>query len=367
MQHITRTLNDITNKSIDWKTPLLILTGSKPDITFIIIYNFWEKVYYNHVNSEFPSDSTKKLGRFVGASDTVGHALTYKILSNENKIIFRSRIRSTENTNIQNKILEPSLQKESVKSKFNRDNELPMISPDDLIGRIFLREPSSDGTRLYAKIVDKILSDDQERISDSRYIKCEFDDIVTYIDIINHIEKKEDEDTGWKFSSITNHQGPLSKGDKDYKGSRFNVLVNWDSGESTYEPLDLIGRDDLITCALYDKKHNLLNLPGWKRFKRIIAREKDYSRMINKTKLQSTEEPTGIILKNHQHAMDIDRKTGNDKWLQAEQTELQQIQEYNTFIDMDKGTVMPHEFTKTRIHSISQNHLMKVSILELYR
>ena len=80
-----------------------------------------------------------------------------------------------------------------------------------------------------------------------------------------------------------------------------------------------------------------------------------------------TEEPTGIIPRNHQHAMDINRKNGNDKWLQAEQVELQQIQEYDTFINMGKGTVMPHEFTKTRIHSISQNHLMKVSILELYR
>ena len=151
---------------------------------------------------------------------------------------------------------------------------MPTISPDALIGRTFLQDPTSDSTRLRAKIVEKIQSNDQERTLDPRFIKfcCtvnngEFDDIVTYINIINHIEKKEEEDTGWKFSSITGHQGHLSKGDENYKGSRFNVSVNWDFGESMNKHLDLIGKDDPITCALYGKKHNLLNIPGWKRFK----------------------------------------------------------------------------------------------------
>ena len=70
----------MANKSIGWKTPMQMLTGTKPDITAIIIYKFWEKVYYAHVNPEFPYDSTEKLGRFVGVADDVGHALTYKIL-----------------------------------------------------------------------------------------------------------------------------------------------------------------------------------------------------------------------------------------------------------------------------------------------
>ena len=43
----------------------------------------------------------------------------------------------------------------------------------------------------------------------------------------------------WKFKSITGHQGPLSRSDKNYKGCRYNVLVNWESGESTYEPLNI--------------------------------------------------------------------------------------------------------------------------------
>jgi hypothetical protein len=49
---------------------------------------------------------------------------------------------------------------------------------------------------------------------------------------------------------------------KDYKGLTYNVLVAWETVESTYEPLDLIASDDPITCAEYALKHNLLDVPG---------------------------------------------------------------------------------------------------------
>ena len=66
----------------------------------------------------------------------------------------------------------------------------------------------------------------------------------------------------WKFKSISAHQGPPSKADKDYKVSHFNVLVNWETGESTYEPLYLIAADDLVSCAIYAKENKLLEEPG---------------------------------------------------------------------------------------------------------
>ena len=128
-----------------------MLHGSKPHITSIVIYNFWEKVYYRHIGSKFPCNSTEKLGRFVGASDTIGHALTYKILSDENKIVFRSRIRSAENPRIKNRILESSPQHEFIKSKINRIGELPTISPDDLIGRTFFTRSNTRWHKITCK------------------------------------------------------------------------------------------------------------------------------------------------------------------------------------------------------------------------
>jgi hypothetical protein len=63
------------------------------------------------------------------------------------------------------------------------------------------------------------------------------------------------------------------------------VLVEWESGETTYEPLDLIASDDPVMCAEYAKQHDLLDTAGWKRFRRYAKSEKKLSRMINQAKL----------------------------------------------------------------------------------
>ena len=106
------------------------LYGMKPDISAIVIFCFWEKVYYKHIYAHFPNDSTEKIGRFVGVADSVGHTLTYKILSDEQRIIFRSRIRSAENTDVNNKIFEPLTEKSHLQSKLNINGMLPTIQPD---------------------------------------------------------------------------------------------------------------------------------------------------------------------------------------------------------------------------------------------
>ena len=201
---------------------------------------------------------------------------------------------------------------------------LPTIQPDNLIGKTFLRKPSSDGIRLRAKIIEQIKSDDDQRTNDPRFIKfrCtvndgEFEDIVTYVDIINHIEKDDDECNNWKFKSINGHEGTLSKEDHNYKGLRFNLLINWDAGERTYEPLDLIAKDDPVSCAVYAKKNGILNQPGWKRFKRIISRKDQFTRMINNTNVSKKTKENylfGVMIpQNHQHAMELDLKAGNNK------------------------------------------------------
>ena len=64
---------------------------------------------------------------------------------------------------------------------------------------------------------------------------------------------------------MTAHLEPLSKNDKNYNGSRYIVLVNWDSCKSTYETLNIIVADDPVTCVIYGMKNNLLHKKGWKR------------------------------------------------------------------------------------------------------
>ena len=102
LEHVTHILNHIANKSLGCLSPLQVMYGNKPDISSFLIFQFWEKVYYKHVNAEFPHGSTEKIGRFVGVAEDVGLAMTYKVISDERKIIYHSRIRSATNTNVKN-------------------------------------------------------------------------------------------------------------------------------------------------------------------------------------------------------------------------------------------------------------------------
>ena len=75
--------------------------------------------------------------------------------------------------------------------------------------------------------------------------------------------------TSTSLGPITGHQGPLLPQDENYKGSKYNVMVEWETGEISEEPLSLIAADDPVTCAEYAKKHDLLHLDGWKRLYHI--------------------------------------------------------------------------------------------------
>jgi hypothetical protein len=51
-------------------------------------------VLYAKYDGKFPSDSTELKGRFVGIAENVGHSMTYKILTEDDKIIHRAVARS---------------------------------------------------------------------------------------------------------------------------------------------------------------------------------------------------------------------------------------------------------------------------------
>ena len=63
-----------------------------------------------------------------------------------------------------------------------------------------------------------------------------------------------------RFRAIIGHQGPLLASDPDWKGSKYEVQVEWETGEITFEPLSIIAADDPVTCAAYAKENDLLAL-----------------------------------------------------------------------------------------------------------
>ena len=85
---------------------------------------------------------------------------------------------------------------------------------------------------------------------------------MSYVQILDHLDHQEQQEDLYKFGAITGHQGPLSPQDENYKGSKYNVMVEWETREIADEPLSLIAVDDPVTCAEYAKKPDLLHLDG---------------------------------------------------------------------------------------------------------
>ena len=97
------------------------------------------------------------------------------------------------------------------------------------------------------------------------------------------------EDGFYKFDCIKDHKGPYIPSDPDYLGSSYNLLIEQETGETTWEPLTNIIASDPYTCAIYAKKHNLLNTPGWKLLKRHARTARRLIRTLKKSKYRQTK------------------------------------------------------------------------------
>ena len=134
--------------------------------------------------------------------------------------------------------------------------------------------------------------------------------IISYNQVLNYLEKdNQDDETPYDFRAITDHQRPLDSDDPNYKASLYNVMVEWETGEITEEPLSIRAADDPVTCAAYAQKLNLYNFPGWKRLKNIARNQESLTRNINKTKIRhvrrsATYQFAYLIPRDYKHALD---------------------------------------------------------------
>ena len=90
------------------------------------------------------------------------------------------------------------------------------------------------------------------------------EELISYNQLVDHLEAAGNEDNEinddlFKFRALIGHQGPLKPTDPNWKGCKFNVLVEWETGEKTYEPLSILAADDPVTCATYAKENDLLH------------------------------------------------------------------------------------------------------------
>ena len=68
--------------------------GVTPDISIILLYTFYQPVFYATHDQHFPSDSEERAGFWVGFAEHCGDSLTHMVLDAVTlKIIYRSALR----------------------------------------------------------------------------------------------------------------------------------------------------------------------------------------------------------------------------------------------------------------------------------
>ena len=246
---------------------------------------------------------------------------------------------------------------------------MAVFDPNDLVGRTFLRTNEEDGQRFRLRIVEAIDKHHDGPLREPKHMQfrvsvnndqCE--EMMSHKEIVDAIEADQaEEEAGdrlWKFQRILGHQ-TVKSGDPDYKGSSINVLIEWCTGEKTYEPLTLIAQTDPVTCTIYAMENDLLDQPGWKRFARLSRRQKKLLRLANQAKLRSfrrsPKHQHGFqIPHNYAEALELDKQNGNDKWQKAVEAEMAGLDECNVFRDLghkDKANV-PNGYKRIRIHLV---------------
>ena len=140
-------------------------------------------------------------------------------------------------------------------------------------------------------------------------------------------------------------------------------MVEWESGEVTYEPLTLISKDDPITCAVYAKKHDLLDTTGWKHLKRYAKTSKRLIRAVKQSRIRQVRASARYqhgfqVPKDYNDAIGLDKENSHTHWQDAMDLELTQIHEYKVFKDTGKAqfhngkAVTPDGFQKIRVHFV---------------
>ena len=164
---------------------------------------------------------------------------------------------------------------------------MPTFDTKDLIGRTFLLPPEEHGERYRSNVTRKVVEIiDQEnghRVENINFIldisNGKVEELISYNQLLEHLETAQTNDLGidqrlFKFRAIIGDQGPLPASDPDRKGSKYNVQVEWEIGEITFDPVSVIAADDPVTCAAYAKQHDLLAVEGWCRFKNLAKKDK---------------------------------------------------------------------------------------------
>ena len=93
-------LNHIECDAFNGSIPLLVLYWLTPDIIIMLLYTFYQPVFYAIHDQYFPLESEEQAAHWVGFGEHGGDAMTHKLLDKiTQKIIYRRAVRPITRAN----------------------------------------------------------------------------------------------------------------------------------------------------------------------------------------------------------------------------------------------------------------------------
>jgi hypothetical protein len=358
--------NHTARTSLNNRTPLEKRTGHTPDISKFLSFRWWEPVYFLN------KDGIECLGRWAGVAEHVGDELTYIVISEKTgQAIFRSDIRTATDPNAPNFRaeviaginLQPSAPKDEgsqpVFPLFGSDESAPVdekvhpFMPEELIGKTVMRE-DAEGNIVRSEIVLVLLKQDKDNtrkrvkfLIETKNGNESAEEIMEYNELCDLVEKQlhaiENDNLGGvrMFDRILAHQGPLTVKDPRYKGLSYNLLIEWDGMEPTWEPLNIIAADDKVSCAIYGEANGLLDTKVWKNLKKeALNIRKVYKRVQEVLKAKhEAKYKYGIRIPDRTKSFaECDAENGNTAWADANQLEIDLLEAFKAFEDHGEFT-----------------------------
>lgn len=379
-------LNVLANPQLNWRTPMERGMGITPDISPFIQFQWYEPVLFLDDDASFPSTRERK-GYWCGPTENVGDSMTYWILTDDTQqLIARSNVRSAlapatatgesnvplnfraffpdnlegsvssnqhvpyespdDESSVDSASLEPDKtdQKEGVLSSLNdllaKISGKPsssIIDPSHLLGYSFVTE--NDDVKQRATVTDVNPELDQVSLTFMNGSK----QLLQYNDFINLLNAHDEDGDGLQaYKGIIDH--------RKHKG-KWEVFVEWEDGDKTWEPLSDMRLHDMITLAAYAHDNDLVTTQGWKWAKNKTKNPKKFLRMAKIFKSQvhppGPRYKYGVrVPRNSKEAYHLDKVNGNTLWEDALNLEIEQLFQYDTFNILAKGEKAPTDHQK---------------------
>ena len=373
LQYICVVLNYLASLPLQGICPVQALARTTPDISSMLHFSFYDSFYepfsyrieFSEPDFHLPSSSNEKKGYWVGFAANQGDSLTWRTLTEDtHMIILCSGIQSALSITTNQCLASPSGEGATLpfpipyphrsqnslpldplnestpnfeqfvnsQSGEDEDNPIPMANIDipNLLGRSFLIPPEDNGEHHMSKIIN--IDDHGQPLEDLKIKlqinKDQAEEIMSYNQLMDYIlrctDDEEDQDSLFKFRDIVAHQSPLEPTNPNHKRSKYNVMVEWESGEVTLESLPLISKDNPVTCTLYAKKHDLLDTTRSKRLIRAVNQSR-----IHQVRASARYQHGFQVSTDYNHAIRLDKKNSNTHMRDTLDLESSQIHELN--------------------------------------